>query len=45
MPGAGVPLPSLEDAALVTFHFDDVTLAGYSWWADSKAPVFLLLHG
>lgn len=41
------PLPDIDDAAPLTFAYDDVSLAGYAWWAEDVdvAPVFLLLHG
>lgn len=38
-------LPRIEDARFLRFDYDDVSLAGYVWWADVQAPAFLMLHG
>lgn len=38
-------LPAISGAEFVTLDFDDVTLGGYAWWTDDRAPAVLLLHG
>lgn len=38
-------LPLIADAERLAFDYDDVSLAGYAWWAAAKGPAFVLLHG
>ncbi|WP_051298827.1 alpha/beta hydrolase family protein [Arthrobacter castelli] len=38
-------LPPIEDAEAFKLEYDDVSLAGYAWWAEQQAPALLMLHG